>query len=63
MQGENSGSSELIDSSLDSASTSSTSLRLLLHLKDNQIQYLIGILVMHQVGLLEKAWTYGAGMC
>jgi hypothetical protein len=61
MQGENSGSSELIDSSLDSASISSTSLRLLLHLKDNQIQYLIGILVMHQVGLLEKAWTYGTG--
>jgi len=57
------GDSEIIDSSLDSASTSSTSLRLLLHLKDNQIQYLIGILVMHQVGLLDKAWSYGVGMC
>ncbi len=63
MQGENSGSSEIIDSSLDSASTSSTSLRLLLHLKDNQIQYMIGVLVMYQIGLLDKAWAYGAGMC
>ncbi len=62
MQGDQSGS-DLIDSSLDSASTSSISLRLLLHLKENQIQYLIGILVLHQVGLLEKAWTYGAEMC
>ena len=63
MQGENSGSSDIIDSSLDSASTSSTSLRLLLHLKDNQIQYMIGVLVMYQIGLLDKAWAYGAGMC
>jgi hypothetical protein len=63
MQGENSGSSDIIDSSLDSASTSSTSLRLLLHLKDNQVQYLLGLLVLHQLGALEKVWTYGAGMC
>ena len=63
MQGENSGSSDIIDSSLDSASTSSTSLRLLLHLKDNQIQYMIGVLVAYQVGLLDKLYTYGAGMC
>jgi hypothetical protein len=61
MQGDT--TTDIIDSSLDSASTSSTSLRLLLHLKENQIQYLIGILVLHQIGLLEKAWIYGAGMC
>jgi hypothetical protein len=61
MQGDN--SSDIIDSSLDSASTSSTSLRLLLHLKDNQIQYMIGVLVAYQVGLLDKLYTYGAGVC
>ncbi len=54
---------DIIDSSLDSASTSSTSLRLLLHLKDNQIQYMIGILVAYQMGILDSLWTYGAGMC
>jgi len=54
---------DIIDSSLDSASTSSTSLRLLLHLKDNQIQYMIGVLVAYQVGLLDKLYTYGAGVC
>ncbi len=63
MQGENSGSSDIIDSSLDSASTSSTSLRLLLHLKDNQIQYMIGVLVAYQMGILDSLWTYGAGVC
>ena len=64
MQGDtNSGSTDIIDSSLDSASTSSTSLRLLLHLKDNQIQYMIGVLVAYQVGLLDKLYTYGAGVC
>ncbi len=61
MQGDS--TSDIIDSSLDSASTSSTSLRLLLHLKDNQIQYMIGVLVAYQVGLLDKLYTYGAGVC
>ncbi len=63
MQGDTQSGSDIIDSSLDSASTSSTSLRLLLHLKDNQIQYMIGILVAYQVGLLDKLYTYGAGVC
>ncbi len=61
MQGDS--TPDIIDSSLDSASTSSTSLRLLLHLKDNQIQYMIGVLVAYQVGLLDKLYTYGAGVC
>jgi hypothetical protein len=63
MQGVEQQPSDLIDSSLESASTSSTSLRLLLHLKDNQIQYMIGILVAYQVGLLDKLYSYGAGVC
>ncbi len=61
MQGDT--TTDIIDSSLDGASTSSTSLRLLLHLKDNQIQYMIGILVAYQMGILDSLWTYGAGMC
>ncbi len=62
MQGDSSPT-DLLDSSLESASPSSTSLRLLLHLKDNQVQYLLGLLVLHQLGVLEKAFAYGAGMC
>ncbi len=61
MQGEN--LTDNLDSSLESASTSSTSLRLLLHLKDNQVQYLVGLIFLHQLGMLEKVWNYGAGMC
>jgi hypothetical protein len=41
----------------------SSSLRLLLHIKDNQISYMIGILVAYQLGILDKLWTYGAGVC
>jgi hypothetical protein len=63
MQGDTQSGSDIIDSSLDSASTSSTSLRLLLHLKDNQIQYMIGVLVAYQMGILDSLWTYGAGVC
>jgi hypothetical protein len=62
MQGDSS-TTDLLDSSLESASPSSTSLRLLLHLKDNQVQYLLGLLVLHQLGALEKVFAYGAGMC
>jgi hypothetical protein len=39
------------------------SLKMWLHLKENNIQYLIGILVAHQMGILEHLYTYGAGVC
>jgi hypothetical protein len=41
----------------------SSSLRLLLHVQDNKIAYLIGVLVAHQIGILDKLWTYGSGVC
>lgn len=63
------GESIQSDSSLETASTSadvpvsSGSLRLLLHLKDNQVQYLLGLLVLHQIGVLEKVYTHASGVC
>lgn len=39
------------------------SLRLFMHIKENNIQYLIGILVAHQLGILENLYTYGVGVC
>ena len=62
------GESIQSDSSLETASTSanevsSGSLRLLLHLKDNQVQYLLGLLVLHQLGVLEKVYTHASGVC
>ena len=40
-----------------------SSLRLLLHMKENQLSYLIGILIAYQVGILDTLWTYGSGVC
>lgn len=40
-----------------------SSVRLLLHAKENSVQYLVGILIAHQVGLLDSLWTYGSGVC
>lgn len=37
--------------------------RLLQHAKDNNIAYLIGMLVAFQMGILDKVWTYGSGVC
>jgi len=39
------------------------SLRLFMHIKENNIQYLIGLLVAHQMGILDHVWTYGTGVC
>jgi len=56
----------------DSADTSSatdvcgeltTVARLSLHVKNNNIAYLIGTLVAYQLGLLDKAIQLGSGMC
>ncbi len=59
------GESEVV---LASPSTSETvvpnsSLRLLVHVQDNKVAYLIGVLVAHQIGVLDTLWTYGSGVC
>ena len=33
------------------------------HVKENNIAYLVGILISYQMGILENAYTYGAGIC
>jgi len=37
--------------------------RLSLHVKNNNIAYLIGTLVAYQLGLLDKAFELGSGLC
>lgn len=39
------------------------SARLLLHVKENNIAYLIATLVAYQMGILDKIFTYGSGVC
>lgn len=33
------------------------------HVKENNIAYLIGILISYQMGLLDQVVTYGTGVC
>lgn len=37
--------------------------RLLQNIKENNVTYLVAILVAFQMGILDKVWTYGSGMC
>jgi len=33
------------------------------HVRENNIAYLVGCLIAHQMGLLDKVFTYGTGIC
>lgn len=38
-------------------------LSVLRHIKENNVSYLLGVFVLHSLGVLESALTYGQGMC
>lgn len=33
------------------------------HLKENRLEYAVFTMLLYSLGLLEKAYTYGTGMC
>jgi len=33
------------------------------HVRNNNVAYLLGIGIAHMIGITEKVWTYGNGMC
>lgn len=33
------------------------------HIRNNNVAYLLGIGIAHMIGVTEKVWTYGSGMC
>jgi hypothetical protein len=37
--------------------------RLLMTLKEHNVTILLATLVAYQIGMLDKLWTYGSGMC
>ena len=37
--------------------------RLMIHLKDNQLQYMIGLLAFHVLGFTQPIVDYGVGIC
>ncbi len=38
-------------------------LSILKHVKENNVSYLLGVFVLHSMGVLDQALTYGQGMC
>lgn len=38
-------------------------LNVLRHIKENNVSYLLGVFVLHSMGVLDSAFTYGQGMC
>ncbi len=37
--------------------------RLFIHVKENNVGYMIATLVLYQMGILNKLFNYGSGMC
>jgi hypothetical protein len=33
------------------------------HVRENNLAYLVGCLIAHQMGLLDQVFTYGTGIC
>ena len=52
-----------ITETLSDASPLTASARLGIHLKENNLTYLVGLLCAMQLGLLDKLTTYGSGIC
>jgi hypothetical protein len=48
---------------MDSGASLTTGVRLLVHLKENNLTYLLGTLIAMQMGLIQKATEYGSGIC
>lgn len=37
--------------------------RLSIHIRENNIAYLIGVAVCYQIGIIDKIMNYGSGIC
>ncbi len=57
-----SGENDMETNQFDSGDVTALA-RLLLHVKENNVAYLIATLVAYQMGILDKVFTYGSGMC
>jgi hypothetical protein len=51
--------SAAVDSAMDTARAAS----IIEHVKENNIAYLLGVLISYQMGLLDQVVTYGTGVC
>ncbi len=48
---------------VESVAKASQGASVLAHIVERRLEYLIGTLIAHQLGLLDQLVTYGSGMC
>jgi len=48
---------------VESVTKASQGASVLTHIVERRLEYLIGTLIAHQLGLLDQLVTYGSGMC
>lgn len=48
---------------IDAATTGARTAQVVQHVKENNIAYLVGVFIAHQMGLLGELYAYGAGIC
>lgn len=48
---------------LETVQTAVTSASVLSHIKANRIEYLLAIGICHLLGVTDRLWTFGAGVC
>jgi len=48
---------------VETVAKASQSASVLAHIVERRLEYLIGTLIAHQLGLLDQLVTYGSGMC
>jgi hypothetical protein len=48
---------------VETAVKASQGASVLTHIVERRLEYLIGTLIAHQLGLLDQLVTYGSGMC
>ena len=52
-------SAAIVDTSIDATKLTNV----LEHIKQNNIAYLVGLFVSHQLGILDKVLVWGTGVC
>ena len=51
------------ESVIDGVVTTAKTAQVLAHIKQNNIAYLIGVLISYQTGILDQVFTYGSTVC
>jgi hypothetical protein len=56
-------SSDAAAAAVESVAKVSQGASVLTHIVERRLEYLMGTLIAHQLGLLDQLVTYGSGMC